>query len=98
MSRTFKTGLLVAAFSVLAVGPLNAGALDPASAAAVKRTAIKTAQENPYMQQCLNRCSMENSIRWSACSANGATNPSVEACRNLSYQLYSACVTGCYSG
>ena len=82
MSRAFKTGLLVAAFSVLAVGPLNAGAV----------------QENPYMQQCLNRCSMENSIRWSACSANGATNPSVEACRNLSYQLYSACVTGCYSG
>lgn len=93
-----KAGILAAAFSVVFVGPLGASPLETPKAQEVKRTVVKVRQENPYMQECLNRCAMENAIRWQACSANGATNPSVEACRNVSYQLYSACVTGCYSG
>jgi hypothetical protein len=98
MSRFVKVGVLAAALSVLAATSLNAGPLKGPEALAVKRTAATMTQDNPYLQQCLNTCSMENSIRWAACSANGATNPSVEACRNLSYQLYSACVTNCYGG
>lgn len=98
MSRTLMAGLLAAALSVLAVSPLNAGPVGAPEGPVAKRSVIKVKQDNPYLQQCLNTCSMENAMRWSACSRDGATNPSVEACRSISYQQYSFCVTGCYSG
>ena len=60
-----------------------------------KQQEVSAVYDEEAFMQCYNQCQISFNMDWAQCAANGAPNPTVEACRQAVYFEYSDCVGRC---